>query len=688
MSFYRDFLFIIFAFLMLQSSAQHFTLDKCIRGEQQDILKGINYNTSQGNLMAIRSNSTMIEFERDDINGGFPCTWLFMMNAYNDTLWKRIIPNSDKALYTEYLPLITLGYFKYGVPDFEFSIHTSIGEEEILHYSYFDSVVWLNDGLLNYQNAFNNVLDFGILNQIDGSYKLEPFTIDTILKVASDTTLTTSMYKVEKLNDSIYQLLVSFSKRRPFNSYNIETREYLNLYTVNINSKSVVRNSYKPGNIKVFSVLDRFYVLEKINSPNSDLLLHKVGYDGLYEQTVSVKVRSDVPELDIISSTQDGKLIIGGRQVLSGAPSYTSSGILYTVNPSDLSFTVQEINMHPDNDFADNYIYPLVYKPDFDYYSYINGTAYFNSGLSHSTKTNPTPPYCILTEGYRLDDYSYNYGISIVKMDMADGIISWVKPSNMNVLDVLLNNNIIGAFNSYTTTSLYQNLYHNIIQKSDTGLNPIWEVSLPDTIRIDSLLYFANTEIIRYYPVNYKNHFMIMVNYIDTSNANSYYVKPFYFLISDSTGEFKQVNIQEELSPVSYYSLVTPLEFFTSLNNELIAVWNEENICEETSGMDIAFYRYDELISSNPSNLIKTASLLSVYPNPAADRLNVQLNKEFELTNALYTIYDITGKLCFSGRLTHNNLFDIDISSLNSGLFLMVVSNEKESVVQKFQKLK
>jgi hypothetical protein len=60
--------------------------------------------------------------------------------------------------------------------------------------------------------------------------------------------------------------------------------------------------------------------------------------------------------------------------------------------------------------------------------------------------------------------------------------------------------------------------------------------------------------------------------------------------------------------------------------------------------------------------------IMAVYPNPASNRLVVNLNKEF--TNLNYQIYDLTGRVAQSGRLQGNQ---VDIERLSSGTYTFLL---------------
>ena len=78
-------------------------------------------------------------------------------------------------------------------------------------------------------------------------------------------------------------------------------------------------------------------------------------------------------------------------------------------------------------------------------------------------------------------------------------------------------------------------------------------------------------------------------------------------------------------------------------------------------------------------------SSIMVYPNPADAYLNLG-----NLSNALFTeaiIYDLEGKMILKFSLNSiKNEQRIDISTLPSGIYIIKISNETESIVQKFIK--
>jgi hypothetical protein len=70
---------------------------------------------------------------------------------------------------------------------------------------------------------------------------------------------------------------------------------------------------------------------------------------------------------------------------------------------------------------------------------------------------------------------------------------------------------------------------------------------------------------------------------------------------------------------------------------------------------------------------------LKIYPNPASDRLFVEINEISELNSQL-SIFDINGKLKNQEIKRYNNRIEIDIRNLNSGIYFV---NLRTNVNQK-----
>lgn len=84
------------------------------------------------------------------------------------------------------------------------------------------------------------------------------------------------------------------------------------------------------------------------------------------------------------------------------------------------------------------------------------------------------------------------------------------------------------------------------------------------------------------------------------------------------------------------------------------------------------------------NNIKANTDKISVYPNPASDKLNITIDAQ---GSATITILDITGKEVISESISKgNNTISIDVSSLSHGLYIVKVTTDKKVMTVKFEK--
>ncbi|MEI6697359.1 MAG: T9SS type A sorting domain-containing protein [Bacteroidota bacterium] len=84
-------------------------------------------------------------------------------------------------------------------------------------------------------------------------------------------------------------------------------------------------------------------------------------------------------------------------------------------------------------------------------------------------------------------------------------------------------------------------------------------------------------------------------------------------------------------------------------------------------------------------NTGKLPLVSSIYPNPATDRLCIDLHELKYLQNTSVFIYDIQGQLLFQQAIT-NTKSELNISSFAKGIYLVKISNDSNRMVSKFIK--
>ena len=75
--------------------------------------------------------------------------------------------------------------------------------------------------------------------------------------------------------------------------------------------------------------------------------------------------------------------------------------------------------------------------------------------------------------------------------------------------------------------------------------------------------------------------------------------------------------------------------------------------------------------------------MLKVFPNPATNQLNIQL--ENSLSNAIktYQVYDLQGKLVYS-KNTADCILDLDVTTFTRGMYLLIINLNNQTLKSKF----
>lgn len=90
----------------------------------------------------------------------------------------------------------------------------------------------------------------------------------------------------------------------------------------------------------------------------------------------------------------------------------------------------------------------------------------------------------------------------------------------------------------------------------------------------------------------------------------------------------------------------------------------------------------------NPNMSIKPNELenVKIYPNPVNDILNVSFTKENSLKTT-YSVYDLTGRLVKREQsATRQNIEELHVSTLSSGIYILMIENDDKSSSFKFIK--
>ena len=185
----------------------------------------------------------------------------------------------------------------------------------------------------------------------------------------------------------------------------------------------------------------------------------------------------------------------------------------------------------------------------------------------------------------------------------------------------------------------------------------------------------------------------------DTLQASDFLILPKMNLLTFSKLSWEARSIDASY-PDSYYVLLSTTDSsLSSFTDTLMTVfgeyfqWNRKSLLLDTMGyanqsVFIAFENFtvDGFILAIDDIWVEASDFASIspdeemsfeiYPNPAVDQLQIKTSGAFNAT-----IIDLTGRTILS---THENV--IDISSLQSGQYFMVLSNESGTTSRPFIK--
>ncbi|MDZ4751628.1 MAG: T9SS type A sorting domain-containing protein [Flavobacteriales bacterium] len=109
--------------------------------------------------------------------------------------------------------------------------------------------------------------------------------------------------------------------------------------------------------------------------------------------------------------------------------------------------------------------------------------------------------------------------------------------------------------------------------------------------------------------------------------------------------------------------------------------WNNEmqlgNDSETSSNVPIQVMGLCSMVTTMEHESVSTSANYTLYPNPANDFISIRGIP----SNASMVIYDITGKVVMSKNVMPG--IGLDISSLDEGIYSMIISHKAMSVTKK-----
>ena len=123
---------------------------------------------------------------------------------------------------------------------------------------------------------------------------------------------------------------------------------------------------------------------------------------------------------------------------------------------------------------------------------------------------------------------------------------------------------------------------------------------------------------------------------------------------------------------------ITPDEDFTYFSNITVTLVDIEDVNDVVlDGTDISF-RTETYIQINEDDI----SNVNIYPNPASSNLHIECE-----VNSRINIIDVDGKIIFT-QLSTNEVNNIDLSTINSGVYYVNISNSEYNETKKLIILK
>ncbi len=130
------------------------------------------------------------------------------------------------------------------------------------------------------------------------------------------------------------------------------------------------------------------------------------------------------------------------------------------------------------------------------------------------------------------------------------------------------------------------------------------------------------------------------------------------------------------IAEIEQQSAITPVNFTNSV------IYNVQGVDGSSANWTVSV----SLDNSDVENFeIKTCS---IYPNPTSDILNISIGN-WKSNNIKFELIDILGQTVYRGNIVLTSGIaseQIDISNLNAGMYLLKLSDEKQSFVRKVEK--
>ncbi|MFT6741210.1 MAG: hypothetical protein ACJAVF_002724 [Paraglaciecola sp.] len=146
------------------------------------------------------------------------------------------------------------------------------------------------------------------------------------------------------------------------------------------------------------------------------------------------------------------------------------------------------------------------------------------------------------------------------------------------------------------------------------------------------------------------------------------------FTVTDGEGKFRK----NDDWAVNFGAPEFPIGLGTQDGTNIMVLAGDYFVSLNTATGDYAFE-----IVENTTSVLNTKSV-KVFPNPATDLLNINIEAKELQGEVTLVIMDMTGKIVRSEKANATATFALDIAGLNTGMYILQMSNDKFMVGKKF----
>lgn len=262
-----------------------------------------------------------------------------------------------------------------------------------------------------------------------------------------------------------------------------------------------------------------------------------------------------------------------------------------------------------------------------------------------------------------------------------DGGLTWLPmilpTNNLRVTNIAFIDDSTGWLTASTSSLFEGYIYHTTDQGANWNyINSVGHVSGLDVLNRDTVLltgYFRG--IVNVYGVA----FITVNNFADFSWQNSIIDFRKGLFMSDTTILFYGSNLWtmhiDSTTPIEVTNLPLSIANYSLAQRVPGAIYL-------TGGSNIA-KRADTAYVSIPTQLIYSENV-KVYPNPAATSINITMPPN--CSSAELYISNIMGQRIFQQTINSDNVADLDISKLPTGVYILTIEGMKNKYYSKFIK--